>query len=185
MPLLAPADPPLTSSIALEAAEWIGREGDAVRILTNIACLVGNQFRCDACSIYLVNPLTNLLTLAGTVGLRQECVGQIRMNYDEGLTGLCAQSRSPVIVCDAAASHPNFCYFPDAGEDLYESFLGVPLENGSELVGVLVLQTFEAADFRPPDIAKLSTVARELGPHLAQLVEPLFEQLGSVLADGR
>ncbi|MEZ6064793.1 MAG: GAF domain-containing protein [Planctomycetaceae bacterium] len=167
------------ASLLAEAAGWIERECDSIRTLTNIACLVGNQFRCDACSIYLLNPATGVLTLGGTVGLRQECVGQIQMRASEGLTGLCARRRCPVVVPTAASARPEFRYFPEAGEDLYDSFYGVPLENGAMLVGVLVLQTFGEGELTTSDINRLSALGRELGPHLSRIAPALFEQLAA------
>jgi len=160
-----------------EVAVWVACDSDPVRTLTNIACLIGNQFRCDACSLYFLDPATRTLVLSGTVGLRQECVGQIRMRLDEGLTGLVAEQRRPVVVTSHAAAHPRFRYFPEAGEDLYESFLGTPIDDGGELIGVLVLQTFETATFDAADVARMSIAGRRLGPELSRLREPALEQL--------
>ena len=42
-------------------------------------------------------------------------------------------------------NHPRFKYFREAGEDAYQSFLGVPLIDRGVLQGVLVVQTIEAA----------------------------------------
>lgn len=176
------ADPSF-SSILKEIERWVSRDADPIRILTNVACLVGNQFRCDACSIYLLDPETDLLTLAGTVGLRQECVGGIRMSRSEGLTGLVAQQRRPVVILEAASSHPRFRYFPDAGEDLYESFLGVPILEDSRLLGVLVLQTFETAEFTNEDVERMTETGVRLGPQLKPLITDAFAELSTALND--
>ena len=99
--------------------------------LANIATLVGNLLEADVCSVYLLEENRKCLVLAATVGLQQHCVGRLRMRLDEGLTGLVAQRLCPVAV-EEAASHRRFKYFPDAGEDAYESFLGVPLLDEAE-----------------------------------------------------
>lgn len=169
------------SAIMEEIARWVARDADPVRTLTNIACLIGNQFRCDACSIYFVDPTTDLLILAGTVGLRQECVGQIRMTYDEGLTGLVAQQRCPVVVTSDAAAHPRFRYFPEAGEDLYQSFLGAPILFEAALIGVLVLQTFDEATFSAEDVERMCEAGRMLGPHLAVMLDDALTQLSPAI----
>ena len=44
-------------------------------------------------------------------------------------------------------SHPRFKYFGEAGEEPYQSFLGVPLIDRGVLQGVLVVQTIEARTF--------------------------------------
>ena len=54
------------------------------------------------------------------------------MALNEGLAGLVAEQVRPVAV-EHANSHPRFKYFPEAGEDPYHSFLGVPLVEGGEL----------------------------------------------------
>lgn len=167
--LLTPSPSDL-ETILEEIERWVAHDADPVRTLTNVACLIGNQFRCDACSIYFQDPASQDLVLCGTVGLRQECVGQIRMTPREGLTGLVAQQRCPVVVTSQAAAHPRFRYFPEAGEDLYQSFLGAPILHEGELIGVLVLQTFEEADFGPAEVERMCTAGRLLGPHLANMV---------------
>jgi phosphotransferase system enzyme I (PtsP) len=176
-------EPGPLDSILAEIEGWVARDADPIRTLTNIACLIGNQFRCDACSIYLLDPDSYLLTLAGTVGLRQECVGEIRMTLSEGLTGLAAQERAPVVVLSGASQHPRFRYFPEAGEDLYESFLGVPILNGKSLLGVLVLQTFEAAEFTSDDVARMTRTGRELGPRIAPILPSTTALLATALSD--
>jgi signal transduction protein with GAF and PtsI domain len=80
------------------------------------------------------------------VGLRQECVGKLRMAVSEGLAGLVAEQVRPVAV-EQVKNHPRFKYFSEAGEDDYHSFLGVPLIDRGVLQGVLVVQTLEARVF--------------------------------------
>jgi phosphotransferase system enzyme I (PtsP) len=72
-----------------------------------------------------------------------------------------------------ASQHPRFKYFPEAGEDRYHSFLGVPLLEAGTLEGVLVLQTIEARTFSPNEVRTLTTVAAQLAPLVgdAQLLE--------------
>jgi len=66
-----------------------------------------------------------------TVGLRRECIGHLRMAIHEGLAGLVAEQVRPVAV-EQAHTHPRFKIFPEAGEDEYQSFLGVPLIDRAE-----------------------------------------------------
>jgi len=183
MPDFDDSDHEPLASIMEEIERWVLRDHDPIRTLTNVACLIGNQFRCDACSIYLLDPSTSLLTLAGTVGLRQECVGEIRMSLQEGLTGLVAQQRCPVVVRTCASEHPRFRHFPDAGEDLYDSFLGVPITDGAVLLGVLVLQTFEAADFRTSDVERMKAAGEAVGLRIRPLIDDAFGSLASVLQE--
>ena len=61
-----------------------------------------------------------------------------------------------------AQAHPRFKYFPEAGEDPYHSFLGVPLIEGGTLQGVLVVQTVEPRTFSPSEMRMLVSVAAHI-----------------------
>src|SRR5262249_51578538 len=107
-----------------------------------------------------------------TLGLKPESVGRVRMRVDEGLSGLVAEKLAPVMVEDAF-KHPRFKFFPEAGEEPYHSFLGVPLIEGGFLQGVLVIQTREPRTFSVNEIRLLVAVAAQLAPLVseAQLLE--------------
>jgi signal transduction protein with GAF and PtsI domain len=133
-------------------------------VLSDIACLIGNELRGDACSIYLFDQAREWLVLSGTVGLNQESIGKVRMSIHEGLTGLTAREKRPVIVPCDADQHPSFKYFAESGEDPYESFLGVPIVAGEEIIGVLVVQTVESRMFANDEVGTLVEHALAMGP---------------------
>lgn len=126
--------------------------------LASIVTVLGNRMEVDVCSIYLTEHDRRSIVLVATVGLNKSCIGKLRMGLNEGLAGLVAEQRQPVAV-EEAAKHPRFKYFPEAEEDAYESFLGVPIQN----VGALVVQTFEPRPYSPNDISGLSNTANRLG----------------------
>src|SRR5271156_6034068 len=125
--------------------------GKPAETLMNVVALIAKRFQTDVCSAYLLEPDRANLVLAATVGLRRECIGSLRMAISEGLAGLVAEQVRPVAV-EQAHSHPRFKYFPEAGEDAYQSFLGVPLVDRGVLQGVLVVQTVEPRVFREDEI---------------------------------
>jgi len=127
--------------------------------------LIQNRFHTAVCSVYVLEPERQELVLGATVGLKPESVGRVRMGLREGLTGLVAEQMTPLMVADAF-KHPRFKYFPEAGEDPYRSFLGVPLIEGGSLEGVLVVQTVEPRVFSPSEVRMLATV----GAQVASLV---------------
>src|SRR5271156_2419120 len=129
-----------------EIANLAAEEGQPAETLMNVVALIAKRFDTDVCSAYLLEPDRANLVLAATVGLRRECIGQLRMAIHEGLAGLVAEQVRPVPVVQAH-SHPRFKYFPEAGEDEYHSFLGVPLIHRGVLQGVLVVQTVEPRVF--------------------------------------
>src|SRR5260370_23019210 len=85
------------------------------------------------------------------------------MPLSEGLTALFGEQLSQVMVPDAFR-HKRFKYFPEAGEDPYRSFLGVPLLEGGTLPGVLVVQTKESRTLSPTEVRTLGTRAAPLAP---------------------
>ena len=113
----------------------------------NVVALIAKRFKTEVCSAYLLEPDRTNLILAATVGLRPQCVGTLRMALNEGLAGLVAEQVQPVAV-EQVKNHPRFKYFSEAGEEAYQSFLGVPLIDGGVLQGVLVVQTIDARAFR-------------------------------------
>jgi phosphotransferase system, enzyme I, PtsP len=149
-----------------EIRGWANRDDDPFGSLTNIACLVGNRFYCDVCSIYQVDRVREEIVLAATVGLRQDCVGKLRLKLGEGLCGQVASTLEPVMVEAHAMQHPQFKYFPEAGEEPYESFLGVPIGFKADLQGVLVVQTIEPRVYAPSEIRMLSLAADVMLPAL-------------------
>src|SRR5437879_4698860 len=155
-----------------EVSQLVSHSHHPGETLTNIVRLIQNRFHTDVCSVYLLEPQEGQLVLGATVGLKPESVGHVRMRLDEGLTGLVAEKMAPVMVGDAFA-HPRFKYFPEAGEDPYHSFLGVPLVEGGTLQGVLVVQTLEPRAFSTNETRMLVTMAAQLAPLVseARLIE--------------
>src|SRR5207302_3147639 len=104
------------------------------------------------------------------------------MAIHEGLAGLVAEQVRPVAV-KQAHSHPRFKYFKEAGEDAYQSFLGVPLIDRGVLQGVLVVQTVEARVFGEHEIRTLTEAATQVAPvvsvarTLDRFIAPVQERL--------
>ena len=130
--------------------------------LTEMARMIANRLDVDVCSIYECDDATGDLVLAATMGLSQNSVGQVRMSPRKGLVGLVAQELQPVFVEDAPG-HRRFLYFPEAGEDPYVSFFGVPILLAGTLNGVLVVQTAEPRDLTV-DWAAIALAAQRIAP---------------------
>jgi glycogen phosphorylase len=165
-----------------EIANLAAEEGQPAETLMNVVALIAKRFQTDVCSAYLLEPDRANLVLAATVGLRRECIGQLRMGIHEGLAGLVAEQVRPVSV-EHAQAHPRFKYFPQAGEDSYQSFLGVPLIDRGVLQGVLVVQTSAPRAFGEDEIRMLSEAAAQVAPvvsvarTLDRFIAPLHERL--------
>jgi phosphotransferase system, enzyme I, PtsP len=134
--------------------------------MTEMVRTIANALDVDVCSIYRFDRGSSELVLAATMGLNQSSVGQIRMSIDEGLVGLVAREQRPVLVEDAPA-HPEFRYFESAGEDPFVCFFGVPIVDGGQLRGVLVIQTVEQRDLHEL-WASVATAAIEIAEFVSE-----------------
>jgi glycogen phosphorylase len=146
-----------------ELAHLVSASGDAAETLSNIVRLIQQRFGTDVCSVYLLEPDRSTLVLAATVGLRPESVGKVRMRLTEGLVGLVGEQMIPLVI-EHASTHPRFKYFREAGEDAYQSFLGVPLVDRGLLQGVLVVQTIAPRAFDASAIERLEAAGAQLAP---------------------
>jgi starch phosphorylase len=172
--------------LTLEQISNLAGEGGApAETLTNVVALIARRFKSDVCSAYLLEPDRANLVLAATLGLRRECVGTLRLGLHEGLAGLVAEELRPVAV-DQVKNHPRFKYFSEAGEDAYQSFLGVPLIDHGVLQGVLVVQNIEPRAFRPDEVEMLTAAAAEVAPVISEaraldrFIAPTQEKLWSL-----
>jgi starch phosphorylase len=156
--------------------------GKPAETLMNVVALIANRFHTDVCSVYLLEPDRANLVLAATVGLRPECIGTLRLGLHEGLAGLVAEQVRPVAV-EQAHKHPRFKFFGEAGEEAYQSFLGVPIIDRGVLQGVLIVQTIEPRVFLEDDIRMLTEAASEVAPVVSEarilekFVAPVQERL--------
>ena len=135
--------------------------------LKNVVGLIAKRFGTDVCSAYLLEPDRVNLILAATVGLRPECVGTLRLGLHEGLVGLVAELVRPVAV-EHAQAHPRFKYFSEAGEEPFQSFLGVPLIDNGVLQGTLVVQTLETRHFSDEEIEAMTAAATQVAPIIGE-----------------
>ena len=144
-----------------EVSQLVSHSHNQQETFQNICELIQKRFHTAVCSIYIAQPHSEELVLAATVGLNQAGIGRVRMTYEEGLTGLVAQTMAPVVETNAP-SHPRFKYFAETGEDPFLTFVGVPLLEAGTLRGVLVVQTVESRTFVVSEVRMLKTVAAQL-----------------------
>lgn len=168
-----------------ELSNLAAEVGKPAETLNNLVALIAKRFETNVCSAYLLEPDRANLVLAATRGLRRECIGTLRMALQEGLAGLVAEEMRPVAV-EHVKNHPRFKYFREAGEDDYQSFLGVPLIDRGVLQGVLVVQTVEPRDFKEIEISMLVEAAAQVAPVISEartldrFIAPVLERLWSL-----
>ena len=110
-------------------AEPVSAQTRLDRIVVHIAA----NMVAEVCSVYVLRA-DAVLELYATEGLNREAVHLTTMRADEGLVGLIAQSAESLALADAQ-QHPSFSYRPETGEEIYSSFLGVPILRGGNTLG--------------------------------------------------
>jgi len=131
--------------------------GDAQEKLDRVVRLIAQNMVAEVCSIYLTRA-GNVLELFSTEGLKEEAVHQTRLNVGQGLVGLVAERGLPLNLSEAP-QHPRFVYRPETGEEIYHSFLGVPVLRMGRVAGVLVVQNVTPRSYKPEEVEALQTIA--------------------------
>ncbi len=141
--------------------------------LDRIVKLIAGSMETEVCSIYLFRD-AETLELCATEGLKAEAVHVTRMRLGEGLVGRVARRGQPINTANAPQER-GFRYMPETGEEIYSSFLGVPVQRLGEKLGVLVVQSKEARSFSEDEVYALEVVAMVL----AEMAE-----LGAFVGEG-
>ncbi|MEL6518904.1 MAG: GAF domain-containing protein, partial [Pseudomonadota bacterium] len=128
--------------------------------LDRIVTLIASSIASEVCSIYLFRD-ADTLELCATEGLKPEAVHMTRMRLGEGLVGRVAKTGRVANTADAPSA-PGFRYMPETGEEIYSSFLGVPIQRLGEKLGVLVVQSKDARTFSEDEVYALEVVAMVL-----------------------
>ncbi|MEM6303242.1 MAG: phosphoenolpyruvate--protein phosphotransferase [Pseudomonadota bacterium] len=163
-----------------ESRKLLGRLRDAMANdeagqarLDRITSLIAGSMRCEVCSIYLFRD-DETLELCATEGLNPEAVHQTRMKLGEGLVGRVARTGQVVNTPDAPSAR-GFRYMPETGEEIFSSFLGIPIQRVGEKLGVLVVQSKAAREFSADEVYALEVVAMVI----AEMTE-----LGAFIGEG-
>ncbi len=138
----------------------LGTQSKGQDRLDRITHLIADSMRTEVCSIYLFRD-AETLELCATEGLRPEAVHKTRMKLGEGLVGRVARTNSAVNTANAPAEK-GFRYMPETGEEIYSSFLGVPIQRVGEKLGVLVVQSKTERSYSDDEVYALEVVAMVL-----------------------
>ena len=131
---------------------------DLDETIRNIVDLVAQRAHSDVCSLYLLEEDRQTLTLRATYGLDPAAIGQVSMKIGEGLTGKVAEKKQ-IISIEEPQDHPDYRFFAETGEEHFHTFVGIPLFDRSQSIGVLVIQTREPHIFSADELATLTTIA--------------------------
>ena len=133
--------------------------------LDKIVVLIAANMVAEVCSVYVLR-VDSTLELYATEGLNRDAVHHTVMRADEGLVGLVASQASAINLSNAQA-HPAYSYRPETGEEIYHSFLGVPILRAGNTLGVLVVQNRARRTYSEEEVEALQTTAMVLAEMIA------------------
>src|ERR1700751_2277589 len=145
--------------------EVMAEQVSAQERLDKIVVLIAANMVAEVCSVYVLR-VDSTLELYATEGLNRDAVHRTVMRADEGLVGLVASQASAINLSNAQA-HPAFSYRPETGEEIYHSFLGVPVLRAGNILGVLVVQNRARRTYSEEEVEALQTTAMVLAEMIA------------------
>lgn len=153
----------------LNSLRQIVQEVNAASELDQVLGIIVNRVKAamnaDVCSIFLRNE-NDMYVLKKTEGLNSDSIDKVGLSKDQGLVGHVASREEPINI-DNAVNHPRFRYFPETGEEKFQSFLGAPIIHHRQVLGVLVVQQKDNRRFDEGDEAFLVTMSAQLAGVIA------------------
>lgn len=147
--------------VVQEIGDLINRTSGLSNILDQVVNKIGDALNFDIVSVYLWDGDKEQLVLKATRGLKVNLQNPITLKSSEGLTGYVFTSKRPLIAMPAS-EHPYYKYFPEIGEEEYESYIGLPIQLQNRFMGVLVGQTNERRLIHPSEESFFQIISNRL-----------------------
>ena len=143
-----------------ELIQTIGAGPDLQAILRGAVRLVTEATGCHACFIYFMGE--GELTLRAASSMYEQLEGKVVIPMGEGLTGWVAKTRRSAFVKEGALDDPRVrrAYFPEMGDEVYQSLVSVPIfARSGDVTGVITLHADAPHEFAREDLDFLEHTA--------------------------
>lgn len=148
--------------IVQEISDLVNKSTGLNTILKRVVNKIASSLHFDVVSVYIWDKDKGVLSLKATRGLNVDPIRHpITLSPEEGLTGLVYETSRPISVMPAS-EHPRYRYFPEIGEEEYESYIGVPILLQNRCIGVLVGQTKDQRLINPAEESLFQIIASRL-----------------------
>ena len=125
--------------------------------LDRIVKIIASSMQAEVCSIYLKKDIKTL-ELFATQGLKADAVHFTTLKIGQGLVGQIAQN-SIAINTSNAPETKGYRFMPETGEEIFTSFLGVPIQRLGEILGVLIVQNSFPRKYNDDEVYGLEIIA--------------------------
>lgn len=143
----------------------VGGTWSRTATLTEILYDIRRQLNADTASVLLLDRSRTALEPTATVGLDRTVRRARRIPLGQGFAGRVAQTRQPVVLTEVNSSNVLNQVLLDHG---VRTLLGVPITDGSELLGVLHVGCLHDHDFGATAVLLLTEIAADLAATLRQ-----------------
>jgi len=120
----------------------------------------------DVCTVYVTDETDRRHVIAATDGLSSRVVGNVQVDFGQGLAGRIAESRRPLNL-EQVPPELDHGFLSQTQEGPYAGVLGVPVVHQTRVLGVLLVRQRAARRFEDVDEALLTTLAAQLGGAIA------------------
>ena len=138
----------------LEVSRITSESLDLDKLLENVAAIVKTVVPYDLFAILLWSERTQGLSIRYSIGHREEVVRSLVIPLNEGVTGVAAATRTPILVDDVTLD-PRYLNALDA----VRSELSVPMMVRGKLVGVIDLQSTRVKAYTEQDRSLIRLIA--------------------------
>tara|TARA_A100001037_G_scaffold4175_1_gene4030 strand:+ start:362 stop:2641 length:2280 start_codon:yes stop_codon:yes gene_type:complete len=139
--------------------------GTAHERLDELVKVIAAEVVAEVCTVYVMRA-GEVLELFATEGLNPSAIHKTRLRVDEGLIGDIAAHAHVLNLADAQ-THPKFAFRPETGEEIYHSFLGVPILRGGRVRGVLAIQNKAKREYTEEEVEALEMIVVVLAELIA------------------
>jgi phosphoserine phosphatase RsbU/P len=132
---------------------------DIDELLGELLVRVVGLLNADTAAVLLVDPASQQLAARATCGIEEEVRQGVRVPIGVGFAGRIAAERRPVVLDRVDATT---VWNPILWQKGIRKMLGVPLQSGTELLGVLHVGRLAEIDFTPDDAELVELVAARI-----------------------
>ena len=144
----------------LEISYLVGSVMELDDILREIANLTTEMLDTPTCSIYLLGPRRQNLTLRAAAGISAALVGTKKLPLGRGLPGIAALENRLIAVPDASKDERHAAVF-GSGEEQRHAYICCPLRIRDEVIGVMTARHYGRV-FTPEDCTLFETVCTQV-----------------------
>lgn len=129
-------------------------------MLKLIVTVTANVMHAKICALWLLDEKTQSLKIKATQALSSEYLKERTINVGEGVVGMVAQTKQPIIIADVLKD-PQYKEKKLAKKENLVSMLSVPMMVKKKVIGVINCYTTKQYDFEKSDVEVLITVANQ------------------------